>query len=248
MAIETQAQKIADERIRPAAANDIDSLAKLMDESYRGTIDHEGETLEQCADEMRGTLSGKYGSYISEASFIAIVDGEVASACLVTRWKDKPLVAFTMTGPRFQRQGLSRALIEKSVDALAKMGESVLYLVVTDGNTAAKNLYRKIGFKDLGRAYGKQPPPKFEDCLETDRLFLEPICEAHAAELCELFSDRELHHFVPFEPPTLEEQQKRCARWAIGHSPDGSEIYLNWAAREKQSRKVVGHFQGGIKK
>jgi GNAT superfamily N-acetyltransferase len=141
---------------------DIDALAKLMDESYRGTIDHEGETLEQCAEEMCGTLSGKYGPYISEASFLAEINGVPASACLITRWQERPLIAFTMTSPNFQRKGLNRALIEKSVDALAKMGETVLYLVVTDGNTAAKNLYRKMGFKELGRAYSKQPPPKFE--------------------------------------------------------------------------------------
>ena len=84
-------------------------------------------------------------------------------------------------------------------------------------------------------------------CLITDRLSLEPICGSHAAELCELFADKELQVFVPFEPPTLKEQQKRCARWAIGHSLDGSEIYLNWAARDKVSGKIVGHFQGGVK-
>lgn len=247
MAIRTRSSAVADERLRPAAIDDVDALAKLMDESYRCTIDHEGETLEQCADEMRGTLSGKYGPYISEASFVAIVDSEAASACLVTRWKEKPLIAFTMTSPKFQRQGLSRALIEQSVSSLATLGEPVLYLVVTDGNVAAKNLYRKLGFKELGRAYSKTPPPNFTDCLETDRLLLEPIGEAHAPELCELFADRELHHYVPFEPPTLEEQQKRCARWAIGHSPDGLEIYLNWAARDKESGKIIGHFQGGIR-
>lgn len=247
MAIQTQPHKLTDERIRPVVTDDIDWLAKLMDESYRGTIDHEGETLEQCKEEMLGTLSGKYGPYISEASFLITAESEIASACLITKWKEKPLIAFTMTNPRFQRQGLGRALIEKSLDALSKIGESVLYLVVTDRNTAAKNLYRKIGFKELGRAFGKQPPPKIEDCLQTEHLFLEPICEGHAAEMYELFADRALHHFVPFEPPTLEEQQKRCARWSIGHSPDGSEIYLNWAAREKHSGKVIGHFQSGIK-
>ncbi len=247
MAIRTRSHNIADDQIRPAVMGDIAILAQLMDESYRGTIDHEGETIEQCADEMRGALSGKYGPYISEASFLKEANGLAMSACLVTRWKEKPLIAFTMTSPSFQRKGLSKTLIEKSVDSLAKMGEPVLYLVVTDGNTAAKNLYSKMGFRELGRAHAKQPPPNLENCLETDRLFLEPICEGHASEMFELFADQELHHFVPFEPPSLEEQQKRCARWAIGHSPDGSEIYLNWAARDKQSSKVIGHFQSGIK-
>jgi len=40
--------------------------------------------------------------------------------------------------------------------------------------------------------------------LETKRLTLEPILESHAEEMWELFRDPELHHFVPFEPLSLE--------------------------------------------
>ena len=85
-----------------ASIDDVDALAELMDESYRSTIDFEGETLQQCADEIRGVLCGKYGPRISEASFVAVVDDEIASACLVILWKGKPLIAYTMTSPRFQ--------------------------------------------------------------------------------------------------------------------------------------------------
>jgi [ribosomal protein S5]-alanine N-acetyltransferase len=84
--------------------------------------------------------------------------------------------------------------------------------------------------------------------LETPRLALEVITEDHAAELCNLFSDPELHTFVPFVPPTLEEQRRRCARWAAGRSPDGHETWLNWIARCKSTGESVGHFQCGIKK
>jgi len=88
---------------------------------------------------------------------------------------------------------------------------------------------------------------KSESHLETERMSLEPIGEGHANDLFELLADPELHRFVPFEPPTLEEQIKRCSRWAVGLSPDGLEIYLNWAAREKASGDLIGHFQAGIK-
>ena len=83
--------------------------------------------------------------------------------------------------------------------------------------------------------------------LETGRLVLEPIKLIHAAELVELFSDAELHQFVPFEPPTLEQQEKRCSLWASKISPDQSELWLNWAARDRQSQKLIGHFQAGLK-
>jgi ribosomal-protein-alanine N-acetyltransferase len=83
--------------------------------------------------------------------------------------------------------------------------------------------------------------------IATQRMNLEPITTLHTQELVELFSDPKLHEFVPFEVPTFEEQQKRCERWSQGRSPDGSEIWLNWAARDKASGKVMGHFQSGIK-
>ena len=55
-------------------------LARLMDVAYTDTIDHEGETPEQCLAEIRGTIEGKYGPVIGEASFIFMV-GESASIC-----------------------------------------------------------------------------------------------------------------------------------------------------------------------
>lgn len=83
--------------------------------------------------------------------------------------------------------------------------------------------------------------------IDTPRLSLEPIDERHAQELCELFADPELHTFVPFEPPTFEQQMERCARWAKRRSPDGTEIWLNWAGRHKDTSKIVAHFQAGVK-
>ena len=76
---------------------------------------------------------------------------------------------------------------------------------------------------------------------------LEPITEAHGPELWTLFGDLELHHFVPYEPLTLEKQTERCARWASRKSADGSELWLNWAGRDRASGKVAGHFQAGMK-
>ncbi len=78
-------------------------------------------------------------------------------------------------------------------------------------------------------------------------MILEPITEAHAVELCELFADSALHTFVPFEPPTPQQQLDRCAKWAKRVSPDGQEIWLNWAARHKNNKSLVGHFQAGVK-
>lgn len=82
--------------------------------------------------------------------------------------------------------------------------------------------------------------------LRTARLILEPITVTHAPELYELLQDSSLHEFVPLDAPTTEEQRERCTKWAKRTSPDGTEVWLNWAARHKDL--IIGHFQAGIKK
>ena len=146
------------------------ALAHLMDTSYTGTIDHEGESPEQCFDEMKGTIEGKYGPFIGEASFIHF-DGRIAaSASLITLWKGQPLLAFSMTAPEYQGKGLAGFLIRKSLFALKSSGYSELYLVVTQGNAPAENLYRKIGFEFLGPAI---PGRGVEDSLTLERVGTE---------------------------------------------------------------------------
>lgn len=80
----------------------VSELARLMDVSYQGTIDHEGETLEQCVAEMRSTIDGKYGPFVANASCIIFKDQKAVSACLITIWKNQPLIAFSMTDPEYQ--------------------------------------------------------------------------------------------------------------------------------------------------
>jgi RimJ/RimL family protein N-acetyltransferase len=89
-------------------------------------------------------------------------------------------------------------------------------------------------------------PPDTELRIETARLSLEPVVEAHAREVWELFADQELHRFVPFQPGTLEETAARCARWATRFSPKRDALHLNWLARERATGRGVGHFQAGV--
>jgi GNAT superfamily N-acetyltransferase len=89
-------------------------LGTLMEVSYQGTIDHEGETL----------------------------------------WKEKPLLAFSMTAPSAQRKGYGTFLIERSIDALSKSGYLEFSLAVTEGNPA-EQVYRRLGFSLIGPTLSK---------------------------------------------------------------------------------------------
>jgi GNAT superfamily N-acetyltransferase len=132
---------------RALEINDGPALGLLQERAYRGTVDDEGESPAQFVAETLATLGGKYGPFLRDASFFLELDGAAASASLVTLWKGKPLLAFYVTDPRFQRRGIGKFLIRKSMQALAALGYSVLTLVVTRGNPAER-LYRELGFHE----------------------------------------------------------------------------------------------------
>jgi len=142
-------------------------IGKLMEQAYRGTIDDDGETLDQFIAEARATLSGKYGRFVSDASFWIEDNGKAISATLVTLWKDEPLLAFSITDPDYQRKGFASFLIRKTMKAMADLGYSYLDLGVTLGNPA-KFLYEKLGFEVLSKVTSSMTDEEFlrafEDC------------------------------------------------------------------------------------
>lgn len=123
-------------------------LAALMFESYQGTVDDDGETLEDAMAEIDGTIRGRYGALIAGASFIrrSPEGSGIIAASLLTLYQGLPLLAFSMTHPRYQRRGHARALITASIAALQDRGDTELHLSVHEANQAAIGLYRSIGF------------------------------------------------------------------------------------------------------
>jgi ribosomal protein S18 acetylase RimI-like enzyme len=128
-------------------------LGELMYASYLGTVDYEGETLEETIAEAEATLGGKYGAVFFNASYIAFQKDDQTSAIGVTVVSDfektGPLLAFSLTLPAFQKRGIAALLIKISSDSLNKMALPKISLVVTSSNQPAMSLYRKLGFKPV---------------------------------------------------------------------------------------------------
>lgn len=83
-----------------------------------------------------------------------------------------------------------------------------------------------------------------DDGYETERLLLEPLRPDHAAELFELLSDERLYRHIPQDPPaTLEALTERYRRLESRRSPDGEQLWLNWAVRVKSDRRCVGRIE-----
>jgi ribosomal protein S18 acetylase RimI-like enzyme len=130
------------------SAEHAEILGTLMVEAYRGSIDYDGETVDQSIEEVRETLLGKYGRFIPEASFVVMSEKRAISAIVFVDFKKEnmPLLAFTMTHPDFKGKGLSKKLIGLSLNQLEKMNFQECCLVVTEGNQPAQGIYEKLGF------------------------------------------------------------------------------------------------------
>lgn len=82
--------------------------------------------------------------------------------------------------------------------------------------------------------------------LRSDRLDLEPLRPEHADEMAPLLDDLELHTFIGGEPATRDELMDRYTRQVVGRSPDGSQGWLNWVIRRRDSGQAVGTTQATI--
>jgi RimJ/RimL family protein N-acetyltransferase len=136
----------ADPTARPPTPADAPALAELMLDAYRGTVDDEGETPEEARAVLQQWERGDFGQPLWAVSELIEREGRVVAATLVTLWQDLPLVAFVMTHPDWQRQGLARAGLQRVMHRLWAGDETALRLVVTASNVPAMALYEQLGF------------------------------------------------------------------------------------------------------
>ena len=127
------------------------ALAQLMLDSYRGSVDDEGEDLAGSLREVDTLFASEYGDWLPSFSGIVELNGRPAAATLVTRWRNAPFIAFSLTHPDFRRRGLARRGLLRVIHALRAADDTCLQLVVTRGNTPAERLYEALGFVEVDR-------------------------------------------------------------------------------------------------
>jgi predicted N-acetyltransferase YhbS len=130
-----------------------DTLGALLHAAFVGTIDYDGESLEDAKQEINEAMSGKYGEVINGASRIATDETGTAIAAVIfvrevsrsDASESHPLLAFTMTHPNHQGKGLGSQLISYGLQSLHSHGCATCELVVTIGNSAQR-IYERLGF------------------------------------------------------------------------------------------------------
>lgn len=84
--------------------------------------------------------------------------------------------------------------------------------------------------------------------LQSERLQLEPLRIEHAQEAAVVFDDVRLHAYTGGSPSSYEQLRDRYGRQVAGHSPDGSQGWLNWILRLQDTGEIVGTVQATLRR
>jgi len=80
----------------------------------------------------------------------------------------------------------------------------------------------------------------------TERLDLEPLAVAHAAELAPLLDDAALHEFTGGAPLSAAALAARYAHLAARRSPGGCQLRGNWVIRVRATGVAAGTVQATL--
>jgi RimJ/RimL family protein N-acetyltransferase len=82
------------------------------------------------------------------------------------------------------------------------------------------------------------------EVIRTERLELRPLVADDADDLVELLDDPLVNEWLG---PDLADLRERFTRWESRRSPDGSQVWLNWAARRLDDGAPVAWVQATVK-
>ena len=136
-------------RLRPS---DAEALAQLMLFAYRGTIDDDGETIEDARAEIAAFLNGERGGPpLPNLSRLAFIDEQLVGACLISYWADRnmPIIGYVLTHPNWKQRGLGRLLLNNALSALREEGYQEVRAMITTGNIPSERLLGGAGFQRI---------------------------------------------------------------------------------------------------
>ena len=132
---------------RRVLGTDREVLAALMLDSYRGTIDDEGEDVDDALAAVDRYMAGM----VHEHSFVVTEDGRVVAQALVTVVDGVHYVDSIVVAADRKRTGLGRDAVRVVLGSLVTAGVTEVGATITDGNTASERLFLGLGFARRGR-------------------------------------------------------------------------------------------------
>jgi hypothetical protein len=125
-------------------------LAELMLDSYRGTIDDDGETIDDAIREVDSYFSHQDSGWF-DYSWLAFIENDLACCSLVGFWKgrDSPIISYVMTDPRWKGKHFATAGVSRSLQSLVEKNYDKVYAVITEGNSPSERVFARLGFSRL---------------------------------------------------------------------------------------------------
>ncbi len=136
-------------KLRHPRESDLQELAELMLDSYRGTIDYDGETIREARSEVRSYLESEESIPLLSCSYVAVLRDQLLSACLMSKWEKRadPLISYVMTRAAFKGKGLASMLLTRALERIRTAGNTGVRGLVTEGNTPSERVLLGLGFK-----------------------------------------------------------------------------------------------------
>lgn len=156
MSAPTLAEKVpAADGQRLLVASDGRAFGALLYHAYHGTVDDDGEVLQDGLDIGPGLLAEARENLIRPCSAGIWQVGQLVAAVLTITLNDDHWIDPIIVHPDFKRHGLGTHLMRWASSALHTMSVEKLRLAVTDSNEPALALYQKLGYS----RDGPWPPP-----------------------------------------------------------------------------------------
>ena len=144
--------------IRPIQENDFPSVLKIEQASYRFPWSE------------RIFLDCVAAGYHCR---VLLKEGDVAGYCIVAHAAEEVHILNICVGPEYRREGCARLLIKNEISIGAESGAKEIYLEVRVSNLGAIDLYKGLGFKNVGVRKDYYPTGSGREDAYVFRLSLE---------------------------------------------------------------------------
>jgi Acetyltransferase (GNAT) family len=132
--------------VRHVERDDHEALSHLMLDAYRGSVDDEGESIE----DARAAIDHYFETIVWPHSFV-IADGDLPVAMsMVVIVDGVHYIDPVATAAVHKTHGLGRIAVTTSLRSLAASGITEVGAVITDGNTPSERLFTRLGFVRVG--------------------------------------------------------------------------------------------------
>lgn len=128
--------------VRNVGPDDLESLAQLMLDAYRGTIDYDDETFKDAVTEVRTFFEN---SPALDLSYVVELNGKIVSAVLVAVFDGDPFIGYVMTHPDHKGAHVGRRLVHHALSSAKEAGYPRVVFYITAGNHPSEALFASLG-------------------------------------------------------------------------------------------------------